>query len=115
MKKFIIIALIFIGNFANAQTTLKPEGKQIVPSGTSVSVNAGTSRLIVNTGGVLATLTITFPSTPNDCDVLEVIFVNNVTLLTLTGNVATTITNAVANTMMRFEYVASLGKWYKIT
>lgn len=92
---------------------LRPEGSQTVTS--SATITTGVGRVIVGAGSLLASLTITFPSNPNDRDNLLLLFNGGVTLLTLVGNILGTLpTTAATGVGMCYEYEAVTSKWYRL-
>lgn len=92
---------------------LRPEGQQVITG--SATVNAGVGKVVVGAGSLIASLTITFPSSPNDRDNLLILFNGGVTLLTLTGTILGSLpTTAATGIGICYEYEASVGKWFRL-
>lgn len=92
---------------------LRPEGQQEI-SGTA-TISSGVGRVIVGVGSLIASLTITFPSSPQDRDNLLMFFNGGVTLLTLTATILGTLpTTAATGAVICYEYEAKSAKWYRL-
>ena len=123
MKKIILLLLVCISFNCGAQF-FNPAALQTVTSGSTVTVTQGVGHLLINPASVLTTLTITFPASPNDRDILVIRFggtissgVSVVTALTLSsvaGLMGTLPTTAVSGMCMLWIYDASTGKWYRL-
>jgi hypothetical protein len=90
-----------------------------VPStGFSLTIGAGVQQLILNPAGVLATGTITMPAAPADGFVVTISSTQVVTALTLNPNSGQTLsantTALAASTSVRYIYVSSVTKWFKL-
>ena len=95
-------------------------------AGSTVTVTASNSWLVVNPASTLATLTVTMPASPTDGQVVEISFGgtitsgNVVTSLTVSPNSgqtllqATTPSSVEAGETIRYRYKSSNTKWYKI-
>lgn len=121
MKRILFILLLSV-SVCQAQTFIKPEGKQAHTSGASVAATAGVGILKVNPASLLAALTVTFPTAPSDRDVFIMLYGGTitsgtvVTVLTLAagGNILGTLpTTALAGTAIAYIYDSSEGKWYR--
>ena len=92
---------------------LRPEGQQSITA--SATVSTGVGKVIVGVGSLIASLTITFPSSPSDRDNLLIFFNGGVTLLTLTATVLGPLpTTAATGACICYEYEASVAKWFRL-
>lgn len=93
-------------NLANAVQYVTPTTGQTV-------VANGSGLLAVNPAGLLAALTITFPSSPVDGQSFEVASTQIVTALTMNGGtIKNALTALAVNGWARWRYVASGSAWY---
>ena len=85
-------------------------------TGTTITMNAGQSRAVVNPAGLIAALTITLPSSPVDGQVAGFSFTQAVTVLTVNAPGGATVvaspTSAAIDTSFRFIYQASSTTWF---
>lgn len=103
-----------------ASTTLSerliPVKQYTTPSSAgTVTVNSnGYVSLVLNPAGTLATLTVTFPSSPSDLDVVEMSCSQIVTTLTMNGG---TINGALVSLAVggsgRWRYNSDASTWFK--
>jgi hypothetical protein len=101
---------------------IKPEGIQTVTSGSTVTVSNGVGILVVNPSSLLAALTVTFPSTPNDRDYLLMQFGGTmtsglvVTALAVTGaaSIIGSVPVATAGMCSAWIYNVALNKWLRL-
>jgi len=121
MKKLLILFLLAFAFHVQGQTVLtKPEGVQIVTSGSTVTVTTGVGLLKVNPTSTLAALAVTFPSTPSDRDVLIMTFGGTltsgtvVTLLSFVGSTIGTLPTTALTGSIMWIYDASVAKWYRL-
>ena len=92
---------------------LRPEGQQAITS--SATVSTGVGKVVVGAGSLIASLTLTFPSNPNDRDNLLIFFNGGVTLLTIVGTILGSLpTTAATGACMCYEYEAATAKWYRL-
>ena len=92
---------------------LRPEGVQAISG--SATINTGVGKVVVGVGSLIASLTITFPSSPADRDNLLMFFNGGATLLTLTGNILGSLPiSAATGAVMCYEYEAATNKWYRL-
>lgn len=92
---------------------LRPEGQQAITS--TATVTSGVGKVLIGAGTLIASMTITFPSAPNDRDNLLMLFNGGVTVLALTGNILGTLpTSAATGVAMCYEYDASTAKWFRL-
>lgn len=85
-------------------------------SGFTLSMN-GPSQVIVDSDATLATGTIFFPIAPIDGQRIGISSNNAISSLTLTANTGTIIgrvTSLTANSMVNYQYVTSVSKWFRI-
>jgi hypothetical protein len=104
---------------------------QVLTSGTSVTINNGVKRLFVDPASALASLTITFPSSPDDGQQIKIFFggtINSASSDVVTGgitswtaspgsfvpNLPVSPTPIKAGTLLIFEYRASGTYWYQV-
>lgn len=98
-------------------TRLIPAVQYATPAtGGTVTVNAGGfTRLFLNPAGTLATLTITFPGSPSDGDVVNFGSTQIVTALTMNGGTISGALSALAvGTTGSWAYSADSSIWIKI-
>jgi hypothetical protein len=91
---------------------------QVLTTGFSYTFAAGTTTLIANPAGTLATGTITMPAAPADGMVIEFMSTQQITALTISGNSGQSIggtqtTQLPANSAMSFVYRQSNTTWYR--
>lgn len=97
---------------------LIPQVQYATPTvGQTVTVNSnGHVQLLINPSGTLATLTITFPSSPSDGDRIEMGSTQIVTTLTMNGG---TIVGSLATLAVgsggTWIYSATAASWIKVT
>lgn len=92
---------------------LRPEGQQNISG--SATINTGVGKVVIGVGSLIASLTVTFPSSPNDRDNLLMFFNGGVTLLTLTGTILGALpTSAATGACMCYEFEATTNKWYRL-
>lgn len=85
-------------------------------TGSTVTVSdGGNVHLIINPAGTLATLTVTFPSSPSDMDIVTMSSSQIVTALTMSGGtfIGALTTLAVAS-FARYMYSSTSSKWWRI-
>jgi hypothetical protein len=93
---------------------------QVLTTGFTYTFAAGTTTLIANPAGTLATGTITMPAAPADGMVIIVTTTQEITALTLSGNTGQSIggtqtTLLPANSAVQFVYRLSNTTWYRLT
>jgi len=92
---------------------LRPEGQQNISG--SATINTGVGKVVIGVGSLIASLTVTFPASPNDRDNLLMFFNGGVTLLTLTGTILGSLpTSAATGACMCYEYEATTAKWFRL-
>lgn len=96
---------------------LIPNVQYVTPNtGDTVTINGGGYiKLLINPSGTLATLTLNFPVTPQDGDVIEVASSQIVTSLTLAvGTIIGALTSFAVGGFGTFIYSATASKWFRI-
>ena len=83
-------------------------------SGATVSMQSDAPVTIVDPAGTLASLTVVFPSSPEDGQVQLLTFTQSVTTLTLSGVAAAGPTSATPGSRWTFQYAAVTGQWFLI-
>jgi len=87
-------------------------------AGFALTIGAGVQQLVLDPAGVLATGTITMPAAPADGFVVTISSTKAVTALTLNPNTGQTIHTATtalaAATAVRYIYISSSTKWFKL-
>ena len=88
-----------------------------VTSGQSVQIDNGITLAILNSTGLLAALTVTFPLKPQDGQPLSIIAPRGVTLLTMTLPSGQSVSGtlpalAAANQAMRYKFASTNMTWY---
>lgn len=82
-------------------------------TGATVTVAPGQTRIIIDPAGTLAALTLAFPATPSDGQLLYVSSSQIVTALTVTGaTVVGGLTALVAAAGLRYVYSLTANKWF---
>lgn len=121
MKTLFTLLLLAFALHSSAQTAfIKPEAVQVVTAGSTVTVTNGVGLLRVNPASTLAALAVTFPSTPNDRDVLIMTFGGTltsgtvVTLLSFVGSTIGTLPTTALTGSIMWMYDASTAKWYRL-
>lgn len=83
-------------------------------TGNTVVVSAGTTALLLNPAGTLATLTITLPSSPVDGQTLSIGTSQILTSLTVNGGtIVGTLTTLALGGYAYFVYGATAAKWFR--
>ena len=90
---------------------------QVLTTGFSYTFASGTTTLIANPAGTLATGTITMPGSPADGMVITITTTQQITALTIAGNTGqsiggTQVSLMAANSAMSFVYRQSNTTWY---
>jgi hypothetical protein len=106
---------------------MQREGRHIITSGSSATINNGAGTVYLDFSSTAATFALTMPSTPSDQDIIEIIPGGTltsgvvVTLFTLSANTGQSIIgtalSAVAlniGTALRYVYRASNSAFYRI-
>lgn len=87
-------------------------------AGFSLTIGAGVQQLVLNPAGVLANGTVTMPAAPTNGFVVTISSTQVVTALTLSPNsgqtIATATTALAAGVAVRYIYVSSVTKWFKL-
>lgn len=86
-------------------------------SGTVTANDTGQDVDLIHDAGVTLTLTIAFPATPINGQVITIGSQGGITTLTLTaavGTIMNALTGMAAGTRGRFQYASSTSKWYKM-
>ena len=91
---------------------------QALTTGFSYTFASGTTTLIINPAGTLATGTITMPGTPADGMVITFTTTQEITAITINGNTGqsiggTQVAQLPANSAMSFVYRQSNTTWYR--
>ena len=91
---------------------------QALTTGFSYTFASGTTTLIINPAGTLATGTITMPATPADGMVITFTTTQEITAITINGNTGqsiggTQVAQMPANSAMSFVYRQSSTTWYR--
>jgi hypothetical protein len=91
---------------------------QVLTTGFSYTFASGTTTLIANPAGTLATGTITMPGSPADGMVITITTTQQITALTIAGNTGqsiggTQVSSMAANSAMSFVYRQSNTTWYR--
>ena len=91
---------------------------QVLTTGFSYTFASGTTTLIANPAGTLATGTITMPGSPADGMVITITTTQQITALTIAGNTGqsiggTQVSLMAANSAMSFVYRQSNTTWYR--
>ena len=102
------------GNFG----VLQSYDFQVLTTGFSYTFASGTTTLIANPAGTLATGTITMPGSPADGMVITITTTQQITALTINGNTGqsiggTQVSLMAANSAMSFVYRQSNTTWYR--
>ena len=102
------------GNFG----VLQSYDFQALTTGFSYTFASGTTTLIINPAGTLATGTITMPATPADGMVITFTTTQEITAITINGNTGqsiggTQVAQLPANSAMSFVYRQSNTTWYR--
>jgi len=83
-------------------------------AGSTVAAAAGTTVLLLDAGGLLATLTVALPANPTDGQRLVIASSGIITLLSVTGGtVKGALTSLSANGFARYAYSAQAGAWFR--
>lgn len=121
MKKLITLLLLVFALHIQAQTVfIKPEASQLVTSGSAVIVSNGVGLLRINPASALAALAVTFPSAPNDRDILVMSFGGTVvtgtvvTILTFVGSTVGTLPSTAVSGSLCWIYDATISKWVRL-
>lgn len=102
---------------------LRPEGTQTITTGTASTISTGVGLVLFNPTTTMATYTATFPTAPNDRDDLFILFggvltggtvVTILSIVSAIGIIGTLPTTAVAGLVLKYQYIASLNKWFQI-
>lgn len=92
---------------------------QVSTTGFSYTFAAGTTVLVINPAGTLATGTITMPASPADGMTISFSSTKQITALTLSGNTGQTVVSAVtflpANQATTYVYRLSNTSWYPMS
>ena len=86
-------------------------------SGTVTATDTGQDVDLIHDAGVTLSLTIAFPATPVNGQVITIGSQGGITALSLSATVGTIInalTGMAAGSRGRYQYVASTSKWYKM-
>lgn len=91
---------------------------QVLTTGFSYTFASGTTTLIINPAGTLATGTITMPATPADGMVITFTTTQEITAITINGNTGQSIggtqtAQLPANSAMSFVYRQANTTWYR--
>jgi hypothetical protein len=91
---------------------------QVLTTGFSYTFASGTTTLIANPAGTLATGTITMPGSPADGMVITITTTQQITALTIAGNTGqsiggTQVSLMAANSAMSFVYRQANTTWYR--
>ena len=102
------------GNFG----VLQSYDFQALTTGFSYTFASGTTTLIINPAGTLATGTITMPATPADGMVITFMTTQEITAITINGNTGqsiggTQVAQLPANSALSFVYRQSNTTWYR--
>lgn len=82
-------------------------------TGATVNVAAGQTRIIIDPAGTLAALTLNFPPTPSDGQLLYITSSQIVTTLTVTGATLVGALAALAAAAgLRYVYSLTANKWF---
>lgn len=83
-------------------------------TGQTVTVSSGTTALLLNPAGTLATLTVTLPSSPVDGQPLIISTSQALTALTVNGGtIVGTLTTLALGGYAYFVYGATATKWFR--
>ncbi len=111
---------IKINNGSTSVSDFEIQNKSIVkyqyttPATTDTIISDGRSLLVVNPVGSLLVLSIKFPSSPIQGQILNVVFTQIISSLTLlNGTILGGITSAAANSSVKYQYVSEISKWVK--
>jgi hypothetical protein len=89
---------------------------QVLTTGFTYTFAAGTTTLVINPAGTLATGTITMPAAPVDGMVITITSTQQITALTLNGNTGQTVNNTTtfiaAASATAYVYRASSTTWF---
>jgi hypothetical protein len=88
--------------------------QRVVPTAGQTVTSDGSPFLLLVPAGTLATLTVTFPSSPVDGQQFEAFTTQIITALTMNGGtVKNPLTAAPANAFARWKYSATDGFWLR--
>lgn len=85
-------------------------------TGQTVVINTGTSALVLNNGGLLATLTVTLPASPVDGQRIVIASGAGITILSIGGNgaaVSGTVATLSISGYVRYIYSATANSWFR--
>jgi hypothetical protein len=91
--------------------------RSVSTSGTDVINNSARNIVFIHEAGATTTLTINLPATPVDSQIVTIMSVGGIvglTLSTAVGTIIGTITALTALQSVKFIWVSSESKWYKI-
>lgn len=100
-----------------ANVRLIPTKQYVTPTtGSTVNVNTnGYACLFINPAGSLLALTVSFPSTPTDGDVVEVHSSQAITTLTMSnGTVIGPLTTMAIATFAKYRYYSDTSSWARV-
>lgn len=108
------------GAVSGAWLKLIPAYAYLTPTtGFSTQAANGVTSLLLNPAGTLAAGAIIFPTTPIDGQILSLSSSQIITALTMSAPAGQTIlgalTTIVANGHAAWQYVASVGKWFRVS
>lgn len=83
-------------------------------SGNTVTTNAGVTLLLIDAGGLLATLSVVLPANPVDGQRIVIASSGIITLLSVTGGtVKGALTTLSANGFARYAYSSQGNAWFR--
>lgn len=114
MKKILFICFLFLTVKSFSQDIIQ---YTTVTSGTVTASDLQQDVQIIHDAGATVTMTVAFPATPFNGQIVGFTSVGGVTNLTLStsvGSITNALTTAVAGGSARYVYYTSQTKWYKI-
>lgn len=94
-----------VANVRSVQYATPTTGQTVTCDGSSV--------VMINPAGTLATLTVTLPASPVDGQDVLICASQIVTALTITGTIVGTLTTLAVAGFARFVYSATASKWFR--
>lgn len=103
--------------YVDAPSTQTQTQRNTATSGTQNIDDLGRNIVFIHEAGLTASLTINLPATPKDSQIVTITSVGGITSLTLAtpiGSIVGMVTALTALASVKFIWLASQSKWYKI-
>ena len=103
--------------YVDAPSTQTQTQRSTSTSGTEITSNNGRNLIYIHEAGLTTTLTINLPNTPVNNQIVTLLSVGGITTLTLStliGTILGAITTLAAGGSVRYIWLASQSKWYKL-